>query len=58
MIWHVLRRFPIAVVRRREIINVSDTMRDQGRPENTLIETINKDLNTLNLTKYITLYKS
>ena len=41
------------IVRRDEMINVSGTKRRRGRPKNTLIETINKALSTLNLTKHM-----
>ena len=55
---HVFRRLSDAIVRRGEIINVSDTRRGRRRPKETLIETINKVLGTLNLTKHITFYRS
>lgn len=41
------------VVRRSAMINVSCKRRDRGRPKKTLIGTINKDLNTLNLSKHM-----
>ena len=40
------------------MIKVSDTRGGKGRLKKTLIETKNKDLSTLNLTKYTTFYRS
>ena len=55
---HMLRKPPDAVVRISEMINISDTKKDRRRPKKILIETINKDISTLNLTKHMTFYKS
>lgn len=44
------------IVIRSEIILIV-ICREVKRPKNTLIKTTNKDLNTLKLTKYMTLYK-
>ena len=54
----MLKRSLHTIIRRGEIINVNDTKKDRGRPKETLIETINKDLSTLNLTKHMTFYRS
>lgn len=54
----MLRRSMNAVVKIREMINVSSNRKDKGKPKKTLIETITKDLNTLSLTKHVTFYKS
>ena len=55
---YVFRRPPDVVVRRDEMINVSDTRKDKGIPKKTLIRTINKYLSILNLTKHMTFYIS
>ena len=44
------------LVRRGELINVSGTRKGIGRSIKALIETINKNLSTLNLTRHMTLY--
>ena len=55
---HVLRKPSDVVVRRYEIINVSSMRRGIGIPNKALMETINKYLSILNLTKHITSYRS
>lgn len=55
---HMHRRHLDAIVRRCEMINVNGTRRGKERPKKISIETINKDLSTLNLTKHMTFYRS
>ena len=55
---YMLKRPPNAVVKKDEIINVNGTRKDRGRPKKTLIETINKYLSTLNVTKHMIFYTS
>lgn len=46
------------IVRKCEMINVSDTRRGRVGPNKTLIEAINKDLSIMKLIKHMTLYRS
>lgn len=45
------------IIRRRETINIIGTRRDEGRPGKTLLENMNKDWNTFNLTKNMIFYR-
>ena len=54
----MVRRPPDAIVGKGEMINVSGARRNRGRPKNTLIAIVNKDLIILNLIKHIIFYIS
>lgn len=45
------------IIRRCETIYIIGTRRGEGRPRKTLLENINKDWNTFNLTKNMIFYR-
>lgn len=51
---YMVRRPMVVIIRRSKMININDMRKNKGRLKITLIETINKELNSLNLTKQIT----